>query len=86
MIAVADVTRIPLPDQSVDLVICSPPYENARSYGIDCSLRATIGSGGPSVGISSACGFAAAWWLGLLRGPASRPCRGLGRLFCWLPT
>lgn len=27
------------PDQSVDLVFCSPPYEAARTYGIDFKLR-----------------------------------------------
>jgi len=30
----ADATRIPLPDQSVDLVLGSPPYCDARTYGI----------------------------------------------------
>lgn len=28
-----------LPDKSVDLVFCSPPYEAARTYGIDFNLR-----------------------------------------------
>lgn len=28
-----------MPDQSVDLVFCSPPYEAARTYGIDFNLR-----------------------------------------------
>lgn len=28
-----------LPDNSVDLVFCSPPYEAARTYGIDFNLR-----------------------------------------------
>lgn len=28
-----------MPDNSVDLVFCSPPYENARSYGIGFDLR-----------------------------------------------
>lgn len=27
-----------IPDNSVDLVFCSPPYERARTYGIDFSL------------------------------------------------
>lgn len=27
-----------MPDNSVDLVMCSPPYEDARSYGIDFRL------------------------------------------------
>ena len=27
-----------LPDDCVDLVFCSPPYENARTYGIDFAL------------------------------------------------
>ena len=33
--AQADATRIPLADDSVDLVIGSPPYMDARSYGIN---------------------------------------------------
>ena len=28
-----------MPDNSVDLVLCSPPYEDARTYGIDFKLR-----------------------------------------------
>jgi len=28
-----------LPDDSVDLVFCSPPYEDARTYGIDFNLK-----------------------------------------------
>ena len=28
-----------MPDNSVDLIFCSPPYENCRSYGIDFSLK-----------------------------------------------
>lgn len=28
-----------LPDNAVDLVFCSPPYEDARTYGIDFNLR-----------------------------------------------
>lgn len=28
-----------IPDNSVDLVLCSPPYEDARTYGIDFKLR-----------------------------------------------
>lgn len=36
--AVADALRLPLPDQSVDLVVCSPPYEGARTYGIGFKL------------------------------------------------
>lgn len=28
-----------LPDDSVDLVFCSPPYEDARTYGIDFKLK-----------------------------------------------
>jgi hypothetical protein len=28
-----------MPDRSVDLVFCSPPYEAARTYGIDFALR-----------------------------------------------
>jgi DNA modification methylase len=35
MIVQADAGRLPLPDQSVDLVIGSPPYLDARTYGID---------------------------------------------------
>lgn len=30
----ADVVHLPLPDRSVDLVFGSPPYIDARSYGI----------------------------------------------------
>lgn len=39
MIYVGDVLKLPLADASVDLVICSPPYEDARTYGIDFKLR-----------------------------------------------
>jgi hypothetical protein len=34
LLGVGDARRIPLPDQSVDLVIGSPPYTFARTYGI----------------------------------------------------
>lgn len=34
-----DCLEIPLPDASVDLVFTSPPYESARSYGIDFNLK-----------------------------------------------
>lgn len=34
MIIRSDALRLPLPDQSVDLVIGSPPYLDARTYGI----------------------------------------------------
>ena len=36
---VGDCIEIPLEDDSVDLVICSPPYEDARTYDIDFKLR-----------------------------------------------
>ena len=39
VIAQGDVLRLPLPDKSVDLVFCSPPYEAARTYGIGFNLR-----------------------------------------------
>jgi hypothetical protein len=29
-----DASRLPLADDQVDLVFCSPPYEDARSYGL----------------------------------------------------
>lgn len=35
---IADCLRMPLADNSVDLVFCSPPYEDARTYGIDFKL------------------------------------------------
>lgn len=31
-----------MPDNSVDLVLTSPPYEDARLYGIDCKLTGQI--------------------------------------------
>lgn len=34
-----DCLNIPLADKSVDLVFCSPPYEAARTYGIDFALK-----------------------------------------------
>lgn len=37
MIAVADATNLPLADQSVDLVVGSPPYCDCRDYGIDAT-------------------------------------------------
>lgn len=36
---VGDCIEIPLDDDSVDLVICSPPYEDARTYNIDFKLK-----------------------------------------------
>lgn len=39
MILRSDVLRLPLADKSVDLVFCSPPFEAARSYGINFNLR-----------------------------------------------
>lgn len=38
-VSVADSGKLPLPDQSVDLVMCSPPYEDIRTYGIGFKLR-----------------------------------------------
>ena len=38
-VGVADVGKLPLPDDSVDLVFCSPPYENARQYGMGFDLK-----------------------------------------------
>ena len=35
LIAQADAARLPLADQSVDLVFGSPPYCDARTYGIN---------------------------------------------------
>ncbi len=34
-----DSISLPLDDQSVDLVVTSPPYEDARTYGIDFKLN-----------------------------------------------
>lgn len=34
-----DCKAIPLPDRSVDLVVCSPPYEDARTYGIGFGFK-----------------------------------------------
>jgi hypothetical protein len=34
LLGVGDVGRLPLPEKSVDLVIGSPPYQDARTYGI----------------------------------------------------
>src|SRR5690606_9880463 len=34
-----EMPEIDLPDDSVDLVLCSPPYEARRSYGIGFNLR-----------------------------------------------
>lgn len=38
-IITADVHDLPLEDDSVDLVFGSPPYEDARTYGIDFDLK-----------------------------------------------
>ena len=35
----ADNLKLPLPDRSVDLVFTSPPYEDARTYGINFGLE-----------------------------------------------
>ena len=34
-----DSIQVPLDDDSVDLVFCSPPYEAARTYGIGFKLK-----------------------------------------------
>ena len=34
-----DSLNTPLADDSVDLVVCSPPYEAARTYGIGFKLK-----------------------------------------------
>jgi len=39
LIEEGDAANLPLDDKSVDLVFCSPPYEAARTYGIDFKLR-----------------------------------------------
>ena len=39
MILCADATRLPLPDKSVDLVLGSPPYMDARTYGIGADRK-----------------------------------------------
>lgn len=36
---VADNRRLPFDDKSIDLVLCSPPYEDARTYGIEFGLK-----------------------------------------------
>lgn len=38
LIKLGSVLSLPLADRSVDLVFCSPPYEAARTYGIDFAL------------------------------------------------
>lgn len=38
-VAVGDVFEMPLADRSVDLVFTSPPYEDARTYGIDFGVK-----------------------------------------------
>jgi hypothetical protein len=35
LLVVGDAVRLPLADQSVDFVFGSPPYCDARTYGID---------------------------------------------------
>ena len=39
MFRVADAIELPLPPRFANLVFCSPPYEAARTYGIDFALR-----------------------------------------------
>lgn len=34
-----DALSLPFADKSIDLVFCSPPYEAARTYGIDFNLK-----------------------------------------------
>jgi hypothetical protein len=36
----ADATQLPLPDKAVDLVFTSPPYADARTYGINAQRNA----------------------------------------------
>lgn len=35
-----DARRLPLPDESIDLVVTSPPYSALRDYGVDGQLCA----------------------------------------------
>lgn len=35
----SDAAKLPIEDQSCDLVFCSPPYEDARTYGLNFALR-----------------------------------------------
>lgn len=42
MIAVADATHLPLADKSVDLVMGSPPYDVARTYGIGADRKCDL--------------------------------------------
>jgi hypothetical protein len=55
-----------LPDQSVDLVFCSPPYEQARLYL----------EGGQNLGVARKTEEWVAWLVGFFR-EATRVCRGL---------
>ena len=64
--AQADATRLPLADQSVDLVFTSPPYVDARTYGI---------------GAQRDCAAWAEWMLGVVR-ECCRVSRGLVLINC----
>jgi hypothetical protein len=66
MLAQADAARIPLPDRSVDLVIGSPPYVDARLYL----------ENGRNLGIARACEAWIDWMLGVTA-EALRVSRGL---------
>lgn len=61
LLAQADAARLPLADASVDLVFTSPPYIDARTYGINAQRH---------------CAEWIDWMLGVVR-ECTRVCRGL---------
>lgn len=66
MIVQADATYIPLADDSVDMVMCSPPYCDARTYGI---------------GAQRNCAEWVAWMLNVVR-ECVRVCKGAAIVVC----
>ena len=69
---------LPMPDDSIDLIFCSPPYEAARTYGIDFNLR---GDAWVDWAFDRFCSC-----LRVCRGLVAWVVQGQTRNFCWSAT
>lgn len=65
LLAQADAAHLPLPNDAVDMIFCSPPYTSSRLYLED----------GQDLGIALDCADWVAWMVGVVK-EATRVCRG----------